>query len=86
MCCRLTSVSYITAQLENFTCAAQLLNTDDPVVLISSNYHMGRAVRMAEEAGFRTILRLHAPSDPLQFGANVMWEMILDMNETLNGK
>ena len=74
-----------TSTEENFTNSAQLLDTAEPVVLISSNYHMDRAVRMARNAGFREILRLPAPSDPQQYGANVMWEMILDLNEMIYG-
>ena len=68
---------------ENFTDTAMIVDPAEPVVLISSNYHMDRAVRMAEQAGFEKILRLPAPSDPLQYGSNVMWEVILDINEFL---
>lgn len=68
---------------ENFRNIAAIegFSKDDPVVMISSNYHMDRAVRTAKSAGFARILRLPAPSDPLSFGANVMWEVILDLNE-----
>lgn len=66
---------------ENFTNSAQMLDSARPVVLISSNYHMNRAVRMAEEAGFHNCLRLPSPSDPLQYGANMMWEVILEFND-----
>ena len=52
-----------------------------PVVLISSNYHMDRAVRTARNAGFTKILRMPAPSSFLYFGANVMGEVILELNE-----
>ena len=75
-----------TTTRENFTNSAQLLGTAKPIILISSNYHMDRAVRMAKEAGFENILRLPAPSDPLQYGANVMWEMILDMNDLISSR
>ena len=34
----------------------------EPVVMISSNYHMDRAVRNAGEAGFTHVMRLPAPS------------------------
>ena len=66
---------------ENFRNAAQLIDPAAPVVLVSSNYHMDRAVNMAGQAGFRNIMRLPAPSDPLRFGANIMWEVILEINE-----
>lgn len=66
---------------ENFINSANYLNPEEPVILISSNYHMDRAIRMAGEAGFTDVQRLPALSDPLYFGANVMWEVILDINE-----
>ena len=56
-----------------------------PVVLISSNYHMDRAAQTAKSAGFSNGLRLPAPSSFLSFGANVMSEVVLELNElTLN--
>lgn len=70
---------------ENFVNTAELIDPTAPVVLISSNYHMDRATRMAEESGFRQILRLPAPSSPLPYGANLMWEVILDINDWKNG-
>ncbi len=58
-----------------------MINPSDPVVLISSNYHMDRAVRTAESAGFSNILRLPAPSSLLSCGANLLSEVILELNE-----
>jgi hypothetical protein len=52
---------------------------------ISSNYHMGRAIRMAREAGFADPLRVPAPSEPLYYGANVMWEVIMELNAMMHG-
>lgn len=68
---------------DNFRNAARLIDPDEPVVLISSNYHMDRAVRTAKSAGFTHVLRLPAPSSALNFGANVMWEVVLEMNSLL---
>lgn len=68
---------------ENFQNTAKLVSPSEPVVLISSNYHMDRAVRTAKNAGFTSVLRLPAPSSRLEFGANVMWEAILELNEFL---
>ena len=62
-----------------------MLDPDAPVVLISSDYHMDRAAAMAEAAGFTRILRLPAPSEPLYYGANLMWEVVLDLNELISG-
>ena len=66
---------------ENFVNTAQIIDPAEPVVFISSNYHMDRAVSIAEDAGFTSIMRLPSPSDPARYGANVMWEVILEINE-----
>ena len=58
-----------------------MLPPTEPVVLISSDYHMDRAVATAKSAGFTKVLRLPAKSDFLSYGANMMWEVILDLNE-----
>ena len=66
---------------DNFRNAAQIIDPTESVVLISSNYHMDRAVQTAERAGFSNILRLPAPSSPVSYGANVMSEVVLELNE-----
>ena len=66
---------------ENFRNTALIIDPGKPVVLISSNYHMDRAVQTAESAGFTDILRLPAPSSFLHYGANIMYEVILELNE-----
>ena len=71
---------------ENFLNTAKLISPSSPVVLVSSGYHMDRAVRTAKNAGFSSVLRLPAPSSGLEFGANVMWEVVLELNELLLGR
>ena len=71
---------------DNFRNTARLTDPEEPIVLISSNYHMDRAVQTAHSAGFSKILRLPAPSSLISFGANVMWEVILELNELVFGK
>ena len=66
---------------ENFRNTAQLVDPAQPVVLISSDYHMDRAVQTAKNAGFSNIMRLPAPSSFLSYGANVMYEVVLELNE-----
>lgn len=66
---------------ENFRNTAKLVDPAEPIVLISSDYHMDRAVRTAESTGFTRVLRLPAPSSFGSFGVNVMWEVILELNE-----
>ena len=66
---------------ENFRNAARIIDADEPVVLITSDYHMDRAARTAAEAGFVRVMRLPAKSSAVHFGANVLWETILELNE-----
>lgn len=66
---------------DNFRNTLQIIDPSNPVVLISSNYHMDRAVQTAKSAGFSKILRLPAPSSFLHYGANVMYEVVLELNE-----
>ncbi len=66
---------------ENFKNTAKMVDPGQPVVLITSNYHMDRAVRTAKGAGFTDILRLPAPSSFLSYGANVLSEAVLELNE-----
>lgn len=66
---------------ENFANIAGLISKDEPVVMISSNYHMDRAVRNATEAGFSRVMRLPAPSNVFAFGANMLSEIMLDLND-----
>ncbi len=67
--------------VENFANIAKMITPDEPVVMISSNYHMDRAVRTAKHNGFSHVMRLPAPSGFWEFGANMMSEVILDWNE-----
>ena len=69
---------------ENFLNTARMIPPAEPVVLISSSYHMERAVRVAGEAGFTDIRRLPAPSDPIMYPANVLWEIIMEVNDLKN--
>ncbi len=66
---------------ENFGNIAAIVPAEEPVVLVSSNYHMDRAVRNASEGGFSHVMRLPAPSRFGAFGANMLWEVVLDLND-----
>ena len=65
----------------NFRNTAKLIDPTAPVVLITSDYHMDRAIQTAKDAGFTHVLRMPAPSSPVQYGANVMSEVVLEINE-----
>ena len=61
--------------------AMEGFSKDAPVVMISSDYHMDRAVRIAEGAGFTRVMRLPARSGFAAFGANMLSEVVLDLND-----
>lgn len=67
--------------VENFRNVAEMIPPEKPIVMISSDYHMDRAVRNAKEAGFSNVMRLSAPSDFLAYGANMVSEVILNLND-----
>ena len=68
---------------ENFSNIAGIIPEGEPVVMISSNYHMDRAVRTASEGGFPHIMRLPAPSGFFAYGANMLSEVVLDLNDLI---
>lgn len=71
---------------DNFRNTAQIIDPGRPVVLISSDYHMDRAVQAAEAAGFTDILRLPAPSSFINYSANILSEVILELVELMPGQ
>lgn len=66
---------------ENFLNTAAMIDPAEPVVLISSGFHMERAVMYAKKAGFTDIRRLPAPSPFFEYGADMMSEVVLLINE-----
>ena len=73
--------------IENFDNIAKMISADEPVVMISSDYHMDRASRIAAKAGYTHVMRLPAPSGFFAYGANMLSEVVLDLNElTVNQK
>lgn len=70
----------------NFRNAAQIVDPSRPVALITSNYHMDRAARIAASAGFSDCLRRPASSDFFAYGANVLSEVILTVNDLTIGR
>ena len=61
---------------ENFAnvLAMGVLDPEAPLVLVTSNYQMDRAVKIAEEAGFARVTRLPAAAGFWAFGANLLYE------------
>lgn len=71
---------------ENFANVAKIVDPAAPIVLISSDYHMDRASQKAGKAGFSNILRMPAQSVLIEYGANVMWEVVLELNDLISSK
>ena len=65
----------------NFQNTMEIIGADTPVVLITSNYHLNRAVKIAKKAGFKTVHRLPARSEFFPFAVNVFWEVLHSINE-----
>ncbi|MDO4867493.1 MAG: YdcF family protein [Clostridia bacterium] len=65
---------------QNFANAARMIDPRQPVAIVTSSWHMSRAVRLAREAGFADTVRVPARSDPLQYGANLMWEVVMKLD------
>lgn len=68
---------------ENFKNTARLTDPKEPVTLITSGYHMDRALRLARAAGFKAVLPLPSPSDPRRFVVNILSEALLEMRLTV---
>ncbi len=68
----------------NFSNTARMIDPGLPVILISSDYHMERSVRTAGEAGFIYVIRRPAPSSKTEYVANVMWEIIHELNRLIS--
>ena len=66
---------------ENFRNIADLVSKDRPVVMVSSNYHMDRAVQTAKDEGFTQVLRLPAPSGFFAYGTNMLSEVVHNLNK-----
>lgn len=65
--------------IDNFRNTANIVDPAEPIVLISSDYHMDRAVRTAEDAGFTDIIRRPAPSSAVEYPANIIWEVLQEI-------
>ncbi|MBR3304812.1 MAG: YdcF family protein [Christensenellaceae bacterium] len=70
---------------ENFIFSAALTDRERPVAVITSSYHMERALMAAKNAGFTDLKRYPARSDFITYGASVMWETVLILRDCLKG-
>lgn len=83
---RLTIEDRAKSTRENFRNIAGLIPSGEPVALISSDYHMDRAVRIASKNGLTRVMRLPAPSGLLAYGANMLSEVVLDLNDLIKNR
>ena len=67
--------------VENFRNTAAIISKDEPVVIITSDYHMNRAVRNAREEDFTSLMRLPVSSGILVFGVNMLTEIIANVHD-----
>lgn len=65
-----------SSTIQNFENVAQLIDVKRPVALVTSDYHMLRAVSLARSMGYRQVVDVPARSDFLLWPANVMWEIV----------
>ena len=60
----------------NFAHLRDMVGGAASVAVVTSRYHMARALGIARGAGFTSVTGLSAPCDPLMLPANVMWEIV----------
>ena len=70
--------------VENFANVAKKTGTDEPVLIVTSGYHMLRACGIAGNTGFSDIKRFPASSGVLFWPANVTWEIICEINSIIH--
>ena len=71
---------------DNFRKAARLLDPAEPLILVTSDYHMCRALTLAKGCGYAKPIPYPTPSDPLRYPANVVWELVGLVHALLRGK
>ena len=71
---------------QNFLNTAALIGPEQPIVLVTSGYHMLRALGLARHAGFEKVMGLSAPCGSLFLPANVVWEVVCEANLIMKGK
>ena len=62
--------------LANFQNTAKMIDPNAPVTVITNSYHMHRSLYFAKKAGFTDLNAAPAKSDPVFYGANLMWEVV----------
>lgn len=71
--------------VENFKNCAALMDKTAPVGVVTSNVHMFRATHIAKKQGYTTLVKIPAPSEPLAYGENAMWDTVCVIIEGMMG-
>ena len=69
--------------LANFRNTAKMIDPNAPVTVITNSYHMHRSLYFAKKAGFTNLNAAPAKSDPVFYGANLMWEVVSLIDQML---
>ena len=70
---------------ENFKNSIKKMPDNVKIALITNNYHMNRAKRIAKEAGFNEVIPVPAPATWYSYFSSVLWEVIMELNTMING-
>lgn len=71
--------------VENFEYSAAFVDKNASVGVVTSNCHIFRATHIAKKQGYTSLVKIPAPSEPLLYPENVVWEGVCCIFETLRG-
>ncbi|MBQ9276028.1 MAG: YdcF family protein [Clostridia bacterium] len=72
--------------VENFRYAAKIVDKTEPLGLITNDYHMFRASKIAKKEGYTSVVKIPAKSEPIFYLENIMRETVVSIFQTLAGE
>ncbi|MBR4800319.1 MAG: YdcF family protein [Clostridia bacterium] len=72
--------------VENFKYVAEIVDKTQPLAVITNDYHMFRATKIAKKEGYASIVKVPAKSVPILYLENIMRETIVAIFQTLAGE
>lgn len=72
--------------VENFKYVSEVVNKEKPLGVVTSNTHMFRATSIAKKQGYKSIVKLPAPSEPLFYLENAVWDAICSFGQIMKGE
>ncbi len=72
--------------VENFKYTAEIVDKTEPLAVITNNYHMFRATKIAKKEGYTAIVKVPAKSVPILYLENIMRETVVAVFQTLAGE